>query len=402
MKRSEIKSLNMPNKRANRNRKRKQTNTNNSSSSTQNDNSSSTGQKSSKKNTKKVKKMDQRGPHWKANLDYSSSTTSEKKKNYPVIKGTQAFDLQHEYQNSHKKFLGQHGNLNELFEILKTPLSRRKNTKDSPNSSGDAPSNPTTSASNQNESTNSNELSVDGKLNQLNLFIAKTETKKVSSLPKLANKLGYSALHHICESENHDSEILDWFLETFSSIDISIDIQNRFLQTPLHLAIIYGLPAHVKILIMHNADPRVVTVDGYNGVDLAKMYLPKEMDLVQTESLNQDGKSHRMEVLNLVESAVNEIEELERDTNTITTEYSEVPSYPEKVQKYLLVNGNNMQVENIEAFTRHLGGDMSRIQEAHDKRIIVKIQKPTLGVGVGRDSHHFIFLNSNFPSESLR
>ena len=81
------------------------------------------------------------------------------------------------------------------------------------------------------------------------------------------------------------------------------------------------------------------------------------------------------------ESAVNEIEELERDTNTITTEYSEVPSYPEKVQKYLLVNGNNMQVENIEAFTRHLGGDMSKIQEAHDKRIIVKIQKPTLGLG---------------------
>ena len=345
--------------------------------------------KKSQKNSKKLKKMDLRGPHWKANLDYITGTPAEKKKNFPVIKGTQAFDLQREYQHCYKKFMGNYGNqLNELTEILKTPIrviiEREEEEEiieeevESRKSLDDAKF-----------------LSVDEKLNLLNQFIAKLEdSDKISSLPKMLNRLGYSTLHHICEPENNDPEILDWFLDTFSSIDIRIDTQNRFLQTPLHIAVISGLVEHVKILITHNADPRIITVDGYNGVDLAKLHLPKEIEMALEQEGEQEkqendrqkeaekSKQARIEILNLVESAINDIEELERDTNNLNLEFSDVPTYPEKVQKYLLVNGHNMQVETVDAFSKHLDGDMSKIQEAHDKRIVVKIQKPSLGEGM--------------------
>lgn len=122
----------MPTKRNNRKNHKKDTNRSNHAAS-QNSNSSSqnSNTRQNTKNTKKLKKMDLRGPNWKANLDYINSTSAEKKKNYPVIKGTQFFDLQQEYKKNYKKFMGNNNHLNEIFNILKIPLSSVKSRQES-------------------------------------------------------------------------------------------------------------------------------------------------------------------------------------------------------------------------------------------------------------------------------
>ena len=170
------------------------------------------------------------------------------------------------------------------------------------------------------------------------------------------------------------------------------------------MAIINGLADHIETLLLHNADPRIITVDGYSGVDLARLYVPKDLELNNQKSndgddttitqatttkdshLNNKDKNvnaDRMKILTLVENAANEINELEEIANNPSTEFnSDIPSYPDKIQKFLLINGNNMQLDNVPTFSKHLNGKMEDIQEADNLRMIVKVQKPSLGEGM--------------------
>lgn len=223
---------------------------------------------------KKVKKKDLRGPQWKANLDYVHITDKNEKKKYPVIKGAnEVFDLQREYQTNPEKFL-----LDDLSIKLKT-----KST---------------------------------------------TEAEKIKSmeenLPKFKSKLGFHYLHFACEPENQNSVgVLKFLLEKTATIE-EIDVQNRFLQTPLHLATIHGLKDHVELLLEAGADPRIVTTDGYNAVDLAKLNVPKEITNFEEppgEVLILSMLEKELELMNQVEE-----EEVVAEAN--------VPVYEENVQKY--------------------------------------------------------------------
>lgn len=103
--------------------------------------------------------------------------------------------------------------------------------------------------------------------------------------------------------------------------------------------------------IEHNADPRVITYDGFNGLDFAKLNVPKEIDL---KNLNINAKSNStksiphssnllkadqqnaVDILEIVEKAIKDIEELEADAGHLNLEYQEMPKYPDNVQKWLL------------------------------------------------------------------
>ena len=321
--------------------------------------------------SKKSKKKDLRGPHWTKNLDYiPSSKTDIKKKKFPVIKGEAVFDLQREYQNNPEKFV-----LNDLAKVLKNI-----DTSESLSSS---------------------------KLATVKLLFTKN--------PVFYSKLGFSYIHFACELENKDNpEVLEYLLENYDEFDSfladkvktdgdgTVDLkgkildaefsncQNRFLETPLHLATKFSLPEHVKILLDFNADPRCVTSDGFNCIDIAK-------ERVQgLEITDLEGEPpNEVKILHDLEQAVHEFEEEKRK---LEEENAKIKKYDDNIQKYLLVNGNNMQIDvnEIKMFNRHLGGDMSKLQESEDKRIIVKVQRPQIGEGMclvnSRDKSFYSFL----------
>ena len=112
--------------------------------------------------------------------------------------------------------------------------------------------------------------------------------------PAFYSKLGFSYVHFACEPQNKDHpEILEFLLESYEDLENSSEIdvenavgkgsgykildtefangQNRFLETPLHLATKYSLPEHVKILLEFEADPRLVTSDGYSALKNRKL-----------------------------------------------------------------------------------------------------------------------------------
>ena len=78
------------------------------------------------------------------------------------------------------------------------------------------------------------------------------------------------------------------------------------------------------------------------------------------------------------------VQEFEDESKKEEEELAKIPKYEENVQKYLLINRNNMQacVDEMSVFSRHLGGDMSKMKESEDKRVIVKVQRPQIGDGM--------------------
>ena len=78
------------------------------------------------------------------------------------------------------------------------------------------------------------------------------------------------------------------------------------------------------------------------------------------------------------------VQEFEDESKKEEEELAKIPKYEENVQKYLLINRNNMQacVDEMSVFSRHLGGYMSKMKESEDKRVIVKVQRPQIGDGM--------------------